>query len=225
MPWYDGPALLEHLEAVEIAGDRNLESRRFPVQWVIRPMTDEHHDYRGYAGQVAGGIWHAGDEVLVLPSGLRTRVAAVEEADGPLAHAVPGMSVTIRLEDDLDISRGDMLCDPDDPPVAARQLRVTVCWMCERPLQPGARLAVKQTTRSARAVVDEITSVLDVHSLENDTTQHQLALNDIGTVALRLSAPLAVDPYAENRTTGSLILIDEATNDTVAAGIVLATDA
>ena len=220
MPWYDGPALLEHLEAVEIAGDRNLESRRFPVQWVIRPMSDEHHDYRGYAGQVAGGIWRAGDEVLVLPSGLRTRVAAAEQAHGPLDHAVPGMSVTIRLEDDLDISRGDMLCDPDDPPVAARQIQATVCWMSERPLQPGARVAVKQTTRSARAVVAEITSVLDVQSLESDATRHQLALNDIGTVTLRLSAPLAVDPYTQNRSTGSFILIDEATNDTVAAGMV-----
>jgi len=220
MPWYDGPALLEHLEAVEIAGDRNLESRRFPVQWVIRPMSDEHHDYRGYAGQVAGGIWRAGDEVLVLPSGLRTRVAAAEQAHGPLDHAVPGMSVTIRLEDDLDISRGDMLCDPDDPPVAARQIQATVCWMSERPLQPGARVAVKQTTRSARAVVAEITSVLDVQSLESDATRHQLALNDIGTVTLRLSAPLAVDPYTQNRSTGSFILIDEATNNTVAAGMV-----
>ena len=220
MPWYDGPALLEHLEAVELAGDRNLESRRFPVQWVIRPMSDEHHDYRGYAGQVAGGIWRAGDHVLVLPSGLRTRVAAAEQADGPLERAVPGMSVTIRLEDDLDISRGDMLCDPDDPPVTARQLQATVCWMSERLLQPGARVAVKQTTRSARAVVDEITSVLDVHSLESDPTQHQLALNDIGTVMLRLSAPLAVDQYTRNRATGSFILIDEATNDTVAAGMV-----
>jgi sulfate adenylyltransferase large subunit len=224
MPWYAGPALLEHLETVEIAGDRNLESRRFPVQWVIRPMSEEHHDYRGYAGRVAGGIWRAGDEVLVLPSGSRTRVAAVEQADGPLDHSVPGMSVTIRLEADLDISRGDMLCDPDDPPVLARRLEATVCWMSERLLQQGARLAIKQTTRSARAIVDEIRSVLDVHSLEQDHARHELALNDIGTVTLRLSAPLAVDPYAENRDTGAFILVDEATNDTVAAGMVLAAD-
>ncbi len=218
--WFDGPTLLEHLETVEIAGDRDVAHRRFPVQWVIRPMSDEHHDYRGYAGQVAGGVWRAGNEVLVLPSGWRTRVAAVEQADGPLEYAVPGSSVTIRLEDNLDISRGDMLCDPDVPPLAARRLEATVCWMSERPLQPGARLGVKQTTRNARAIVEEITSVLDIHSLERDESRHQLALNDIGTVSLRLSSPLAVDPYDENRATGAFILTDEATNDTVAAGMV-----
>ena len=222
MPWYDGPTLLEHLETVEIAADRNVQNRRFAVQWVIRPMSDEHHDYRGYAGQVASGIWRTGDDVLVLPSGLRTRVAAVEQADGPLERALPGMSVTIRLDDNLDVSRGDLLCDPDDPPVTARQLEATVCWMSERPLQAGARLAVKQTTRSVRAVVDEIRSVLDVGLLAGDETRHELALNDIGTVSLRLSAPLAVDTYAENRGTGAFILIDEASNDTVGAGMVLA---
>jgi sulfate adenylyltransferase subunit 1 len=219
--WYTGPTLLEHLEQVEIAADRNLETRRFPVQWVIRPMSEEHHDYRGYAGQVAGGVWRAGDEVLVLPACSRTRVRAVEQADGPLEAAMPGLSVTILLEDDLDVSRGDMLSDPETPPVAARALTATVCWMGSRPLQAGARLAVKQTTRSARAVVEAITSVLDVGALEDDDTRHELALNDIGTVALRLSGPLAVDPYAENRATGSFILIDETTNDTVAAGMIL----
>jgi len=192
---------------------------------VIRPMSDEHHDYRGYAGRVAGGVWRAGDEVLVLPSGGRTRVSAVEDATAPLERAVPGMSVTIRLEDDLDISRGDMLCDPDQPSVAARQLDATVCWMSERPLRAGARLGIKQTTRSVRAIVEEIRSVLDVHTLEEDRSKHELALNDIGAVTLRLSAPLAVDAYGDNRTTGAFILIDEATNDTVAAGMVRAATA
>jgi sulfate adenylyltransferase large subunit len=222
MAWYGGPTLLAHLETVEIAADRDVAHRRFPVQWVIRPMSDEHHDYRGYAGRVAGGVWRAGDDVLVLPSGARTRVRAVDQATHPVDMAVPGMSVTIRLDDDLDISRGDMLCDPDQPPVAARQLDATVCWMSERPLQPGARLGVKQTTRSVRAIVDEIRSVLDVHTLEDDASKHELALNDIGTVTLRLSAPLAVDPYGDNRATGAFILIDEATNDTVAAGMIRA---
>jgi bifunctional enzyme CysN/CysC len=221
MGWYSGPALLDHLEQVEIAGDRNLDTRRFPVQWVIRPMSDEHHDYRGYAGQVAGGIWRAGDDVVVVPSSLRSRVRAVEQADGPLELAPPGLSVTIRLEDDVDVSRGDMLCDPDRPAVAARQLVATVCWMSDRPLAAGARVAIKQTTRSARAVVDDVESVLDVQKLENDRSRHALALNDIGTVVLRLSAPLAVDPYRENRATGSFILVDEATNDTIGAGMVL----
>ncbi len=220
MPWYGGPTLLEHLEAVEVAGDRNLRSRRFPVQWVIRPISDEHHDFRGYAGQVAGGVWKAGDEVLVLPSGLRTRVASVETADGPLEAAVPGMSVTIRLDDHLDVGRGDMLCDPDDAPVPARRVVATVCWMSGTPLRAGHRLAVKQTTRTVRAGVDAVASVLDVHTLEEDSARHELALNDIGTVELRLAAPLAVDPYVDNRATGSFILIDEATNDTVGAGMV-----
>ena len=167
MPWYDGPTLLEHLETIEIAGDRNLEDRRFPVQWVIRPMADEHHDYRGYAGQVAGGVWRAGDEVVVLPSGRRTRVAAVETLDGPLDAAVPPQSVTIRLEDDLDVGRGDMLADPERPPIVARELTADLCWMSERPLEPRARLAVKHTTRTARALVDELVSVVDIHTLED----------------------------------------------------------
>jgi sulfate adenylyltransferase large subunit len=223
--WYTGPTLLEHLELVEIAADRNLERRRFPVQWVIRPMSDEHHDYRGYAGQVASGVWRPGDDVLVLPSGLRSRVQAVEQADGSLDVAPAGLSVTIRLEDALDVSRGDMLCDPEQPPVAAKRLAATVCWMSDTPLQPGARLAVKQTTRSVRAIVDEISTVLDVGTLEEDASRHELELNDIGTVILRLSSPLAVDPYRENRATGAFILIDEATNDTVAAGLVRSAEA
>jgi sulfate adenylyltransferase large subunit len=221
MPWYDGPVLLEHLETVEIATDRDLASRRFPVQWVIRPQSDEHHDYRGYAGQVAGGVWSPGDEVVVLPAGLRTRVEAVEQLDGPLESAVPPMSVTIRLADDIDVSRGDMLADPAVPPVVARELEARVCWMSDRPLEPRARLAVKQTTRSVRAIAEELVSRVDVHTIEDVPGPERLELNDIGVVRLRLSEPLCVDPYAENRTTGAFVLIDEATNETVGAGMVL----
>jgi sulfate adenylyltransferase large subunit len=221
MPWYDGPTLLEHLESVEIAFDRDLDHRRFPVQWVIRPMSDEHHDYRGYAGSVAAGVWRAGDEVVVLPSGHRSRVEAVETADGPLDAAVPPQSVTIRLADDLDISRGDLLADPEKPPTAAREVEARICWMSERPLEPRAKLAVKHTTRSVRAVVDELVAVTDIHSLDDVPGPEKLELNDIGVVRLRLSEPLAVDPYAESRETGAFILIDEATNDTVAAGMVI----
>ena len=182
-------------------------------------MSDEHHDYRGYAGQVAGGVWRAGDDVLVLPSGLRTRVASVDMADGPIDEATPGMSVTIRLEDQIDVPRGDMLVDPDDQPVTARALEATLCWMSERPLQPGARFGVKHTTRTVRAVVDGIDGVVDMDTLElGDATE--MKLNDIGRVRLRLSAPLMVDPYDVNRATGAFILVDEATNDTVAAGMV-----
>jgi bifunctional enzyme CysN/CysC len=221
MPWYDGPMLFEHLETIEIAGDRDLEHRRFPVQWVIRPMSDEHHDYRGYAGQVAGGLWQAGDEVVVLPSGRRSRVEAVESADGPLQAGVPGMSVTVRLEDDLDVGRGDLLADPDAAPTVARELEARVCWMSERPLEPRARLAVKHTTRSVRAVADELLSTVDMEALRERPGPERLELNDIGRVSLRLSEPLCVDRYADNRATGAFVLVDEATNETVGAGMVL----
>jgi sulfate adenylyltransferase large subunit len=221
MPWYEGPTLLEHLEAIEVAGDRNLLDRRFPVQWVIRPMADEHHDYRGYAGEVAGGVWRAGDEVVVLPSGRRSRVAAVETLDGELDAAIAPQSVTIRLEDDIDVGRGDMLADPDRPPTVATELTAELCWMTEKPLEPRAKLAVKHTTRAVRAVVEELVSVVDMHTLEDRLAPERLELNDLGVVRLRLAEPLAVDPYAQNRATGAFILIDEVTNDTVAAGMVL----
>jgi bifunctional enzyme CysN/CysC/sulfate adenylyltransferase subunit 1 len=220
MPWYEGPTLLEHLETVEIAGDRNLDDRRFPVQWVIRPMSDEHHDYRGYAGEVAGGIWRAGDDVVVLPSGRRSRVASVEQFDGPLEAAIPGQSVTVLLEDDIDIGRGDMLADPERAPFVARELMAEICWMSERPLEPRARLAVKHTTRASRAIVEELVSVVDMRTLDSLPSPSRLELNDLAVVKLRLADPLAVDPYERNRATGSFILIDEATNDTVGAGMV-----
>jgi len=225
MPWWDAPPLLEFLEQIQIATDRNLEDRRFPVQWVIRPMSDEHHDYRGYAGRVASGIWQAGDEVVVLPSGLRTRVEAVENAAGPLEAAVPPMSITMRLADDVDVSRGNMLADPARPPVVARELEARVCWMSERPLEARARIGVKHTTRTVRALVEELVSVVDIRTLEDVAAPAKLDLNDIGVVRLRLSEPLCVDPYAENRETGSFILIDEATNDTVGAGMIVAATA
>jgi bifunctional enzyme CysN/CysC len=221
MPWYAGATLLEHLETVEIAGDRNVDDRRFPVQWVIRPMGDEHHDYRGYAGQVAGGVWRAGDEVVVLPSGARSRVTAVDTADGPLDEAIPGASVTILLEDDVDVSRGDLLADPERAPVAAREVTARVSWMAERPLEDRARLLVKHTTRTVPARVDEIVSVVEIHTLEDRAAPGKMGLNDLGVVRFRLGEPLVVDPYARNRGTGAFILIDEGTNETVGAGMVL----
>jgi sulfate adenylyltransferase large subunit len=224
MRWWDGGTFLELLETIEIAGDRDASHRRFPVQWVVRPMSDEHHDYRGYAGQVAGGEWRAGDEVVVLPSGLRTTVASVETHDGPLDVAVQGQSVVVRLADDVDVARGDMLCDPADPPLTARELEATVCWMSERAVQTGARLALKQTTRWSRAILDEVTSVLDVDALEQ-VPGDGLGLNDLARVRLRLAGPLLVDPYSVNRQTGAFVLVDEATNETVAAGMVLSATA
>jgi sulfate adenylyltransferase subunit 1 (EFTu-like GTPase family) len=221
MDWYDGPLLLDHLETVEIASDRDLDSRRFPVQWVIRPISGEHHDFRGYGGQIAGGVWSPGDEVVVLPAGARTQVEAVETIDGPLDAAIPPMSVTIRLADDLDVSRGDILADPADPPVVAREIEARVCWMSERPLEPRARLAVKQTTRSVRAIAEELASRVDVHTIEDVPAPERLELNDIGVVRLRLAEPLCVDPYEENRATGAFVIVDESTNETIGAGMVL----
>jgi sulfate adenylyltransferase large subunit len=223
MGWYDGPPLLYHLEHVVIATDRNLVDVRFPVQWVIRPHAPdsaEHHDYRGYAGQVAAGVLRPGDEVAVMPGGQRTTIAAIDSYDGELEAAFPTMSVTLRLADDIDISRGDMIVNPDDPPVPGRQLDAMICWMSPRPLQPGGRYALKHTTRSVRAVVEELEYRVDVNSLEHSEAT-ELALNEIGRVKLRTSAPVMVDRYRRNRTIGSFILIDEATNDTVGAGMVV----
>jgi sulfate adenylyltransferase large subunit len=221
MAWYAGPTLLEHLETVELATDRNQDDRRFGVQWVIRPMADEHHDFRGYAGRVDGGVWRAGDDVIVVPSGRRSRVASVEDADGPLVEAVPGQSVTIRLDDDVDVSRGDLLADPERPPIGARELVARVCWLSERPLDERATLGIKHTTRASRALVAGIESVVDIETLVDRPSPGRLELNDLGVVRLRLAEPLALDPYARNRATGAFILIDEATNDTVAAGMVV----
>lgn len=220
MPWYQGPSLLYHLEHVVIATDRDMDDVRFPVQWVVRPMSDEHHDYRGYAGQVAAGVIRPGSEVLVLPSGRRTRVAAIDTYDGALELAFPTMSVTLRLEDDIDISRGDLIAGADEPPIVARDLEAMVCWMSEQPMRAGGRYAIHHTTRAAKAIIDRLEYRVDVNTLERDTDAGTLELNEIGRVHLRSSTPLVVDPYARNRTTGSFILIDEATNDTVAAGMI-----
>ncbi len=221
MEWYAGPTLLEHLETVELSADADLEDRRFPVQWVIRPMADEHHDYRGYAGQVASGVWRPGDDVIVLPSGLASRVAAVDTLDGQLDEALPGRSVTILLEDDVDVSRGDMLADPARPPIVARELLARVCWMSERPVEERSRVLVKHTTRTVTARIEEIVSVVDIAALEDRPGAGRMELNDLGLVRLRLAEALAVDPYPRNRATGAFILIDEATNETVGAGMVV----
>jgi sulfate adenylyltransferase subunit 1 (EFTu-like GTPase family) len=220
MDWYQGPPLLYHLEHVVIAPDRDLSGVRFPVQWVIRPSADLQADYRGYAGQLAGGVLRAGDEVLVLPSGQRTRVQAIDTFDGERECAFPPMSITLRVADNLDISRGDMLVEVDDPPSASRDLEATVCWMSETPLRQGARYAIKHTTRRARAVIEQCEHRVNVNTLEHEPTT-ELALNEIGRVRLRISEALVVDPYSRNRTSGSFILIDEATGDTAGSGMVV----
>ena len=220
MQWYGGAPLLYHLEHVVIAPDRNLNDVRFPVQWVIRPMSDDHHDYRGYAGQMAGGVLCPGSEVVVLPGGRRTTIAAIDTFDGEIEAAFPTMSVALRIADQIDISRGDMIVEADDQPVTARELEAHVCWMSDRPLEPRGRYAIKHTTRTARAVVEAIEHRIDINTLEH-VAASGLGLNEIGRVRLRCSAPLVVDSYARNRTTGSFILIDESTNDTVGAGMII----
>ncbi|MDQ4071660.1 MAG: sulfate adenylyltransferase subunit CysN [Actinomycetota bacterium] len=224
MPWYEGPSLLYHLEHIHIASDRNLIDNRFPVQWVVRPMTDEHHDYRGYAGQVASGVFKPGDEVIVLPSGKVSRVKRIDTYDGPVEEAFPPLSVTVLLEDDVDISRGDLICRVHNQPREAREFEAMVCWMNDHPLREGGRYAIKHTSRTARAVVDEVRYRLDVNTLHRDEEAGGLDLNEIGRLRLRTSAPLYLDEYRRNRATGGFILIDEVSNDTVGAGMVLGTE-
>ncbi len=216
-PWYDGLALLEHLEQLEVADDANLEDLRLPVQWVIR---DHASDFRGYAGQLASGVLHTGDEVVALPSGRRTTVTGVQLGGEEVGAALPGQSVTVRLGDEVDVSRGDVLCAPAREPASARELEADLCWMGEAPLRSRGRYAIKLMTQGARALVDEVVHRIDVDSLEAQPADG-LQLNDIGRVRLRLSAPLVFDPYARNRATGAFVLVDEATNDTVAAGMVV----
>jgi bifunctional enzyme CysN/CysC/sulfate adenylyltransferase subunit 1 len=220
MPWYEGPSLMHHLENVHVASDRDLVDARFPVQYVVRPKSDEFHDYRGYAGMVAGGVLKAGDEVLVLPSGFTSRIAGIDLFDQEISEAFPPMSVTIRLEDDLDVSRGDMLCRPQNAPTPSQDIDAMVCWMTNAPLKPRQKLAIKHTTRAGRAMVKDIQYRLDVNTLHRDQDTKELGLNEIGRVQLRTTVPLLCDPYSKNRTTGSFILVDEATGVTVGAGMI-----
>ena len=222
MPWYHGPTLLYHLETVHITSDRNLIDVRFPVQWVIRPQSDEFPDYRGYAGQVAGGVLRTGDEVVALPSGLATTITKLEHSGIPVDTAYPPMSVTVHLADDLDIGRGDLLCRPNNRPTVAQDLDAMICWMTDRPLEPKGRYALKHTTRWSRAIVTDVLYRLDVNTGHRDENAHKLGLNDLGRIRLRTTSPIIYDAYKRNRTTGSFILVDEATNATVGAGMLLA---
>jgi bifunctional enzyme CysN/CysC/sulfate adenylyltransferase subunit 1 len=220
MDWYDGPSLLHHLENIHVASDRDLVDTRFPVQYVIRPKSDQYHDYRGYAGRVAGGILKPGDDVLVLPSGMTSKISEIDLFGQALAEAFPPMSVTVRLEDDVDVSRGDMICRPQNAPSPSQDIDAMVCWMATTPLQPRQKLAIKHTTRMARALVKDVQYRLDVNSLHRDLETKELGLNEIGRVQLRTTIPLLCDPYEKNRTTGSFILLDEATGVTVGAGMI-----
>jgi bifunctional enzyme CysN/CysC len=224
MPWYQGPPLLYHLEHVHIASDRNLIDVRFPVQWVIRPQSSDVADYRAYAGQVAGGVIRKGDEVLVLPGSKRTTVAGIDTFDGPVEEAFPPMSVAIRLTDDIDVGRGSTIVRPHNQPTVSNKFECLMCWMSEHPLDRQRRYVVKHTSRAATAGALEVRYRIDVESLHRDESATTLELNDLGRVHVELSTPLVFDSYRRNRATGSLIVIDAATNETVAAGVVLDTE-
>jgi bifunctional enzyme CysN/CysC len=222
MPWYEGGSLLHHLEEVHIASDRTPIDARFPVQYVVRPQSDKWHDYRGYAGTIAGGVFKPGDEVTVLPSGFTSRIRSIDTFDGPVDEAFDPMSVTITLEDDIDVSRGDLICRVHNQPHVGQDIDAMVCWMGEATqLTQGSKLGLKHTTRSVRALVKDLQYRLDVNTLHRDEAVQGLALNEIGRVSLRTTQPLFFDDYARNRTTGSFILIDEATNRTVGAGMII----
>ncbi|MDC0118896.1 sulfate adenylyltransferase subunit CysN [Schleiferiaceae bacterium] len=220
MSWYEGGTLLHNLETVHISADYNLRDCRFPVQTVIRPHTDEYHDFRGYAGRVAGGIFKKGDKVVALPSGLESKISGIHTLTGELEEAFPPMSVTITLEDDIDISRGDMLVRSENRPEAQQDLDVMLCWLNATPPRPRAKYVLKQTTADARAMITEIQYKMDINTLHRLEEDKDIKMNDIARVKIRSTKPIFADEYNQNRVTGSLILVDESTNETVAAGMI-----
>lgn len=222
MSWYEGSTLMYYLENVHIGSDHNLIDCRFPVQFVIRPYSDDFHDYRGYSGRVAGGIFRKGDEVVVLPSGFSTKIKKIDSFDGELSQAFPPMSVTMLLDDDLDISRGDMIVRPNNQPRSTQDLEAMICWFdSDKPLQLRGKYIIRHTTQEARCIVKQVRYKMDVNTLHRDEEDQKIEMNDIARIVLRSTKPLFVDEYRENRDTGSIILIDEATNNTVAAGMII----
>ncbi|MCU1662521.1 MAG: sulfate adenylyltransferase, large subunit, partial [Pseudonocardia sp.] len=219
-PWYGGPTLLGHLESVPVAGPEVAAPFRMPVQYVIRPRTDQLHDYRGYAGQVAAGTVRPGDEVVVLPGGARTTVACVDTADGPLRAAGAGRSITVLLADDIDIARGDVIASAAAPPRLTSELDATLCWLADKPLRPGARLLLKHGARTTPVIVGALGDRLDTETISYVDAAEQLNINDIARVSLRTADQLPVDDYADIRATGSFLLIDPPTGNTLAAGLV-----
>jgi len=221
MDWYKGPSLLYHLENVYIGGEENHVDARFPVQWVIRPMSDDWHDFRGYAGRVAGGVFKPGDEVTVMPSGFATKIKEIHTADGPLQEAFAPQSVTVTLEDEIDISRGDMIVKKNSPPQVSQDLEAMICWFSQRPMPPRAKLILRQTSREMQALVTQVKYLVDINTLHKVEDVSTFSMNDIGRVTLRTAAPVIHDSYRRNRQTGSFILVDPGTNETVAAGMIL----
>jgi len=219
-PWYDGPTLLNHLEQVHVAADRNLQDCRFPVQYVIRPQTDAHRDFRGYAGRVTGGVFKVGDKVLALPSGIASRVKSIAIGEAPVEQAFPPQSVVMTLEDDIDLSRGDMLVRENNQPESTQDLDVRVCWLSDRPMRRGAKFELRHTSREVKAVVKEVVYKLDINTLHRMEDDLEVGMNDIARMRIRTSAPVLVDDYRRNRATGSFILVDPTTRLTVAAGVI-----
>lgn len=221
MPWYQGTTLLYYLENVHIASDHNFIDCRFPVQYVIRPYSDEYHDYRGYAGRVAGGIFKKGDEVMLLPSGFTTTISKIETYSGEIEEAFPPMSVTMHIDDDFDISRGDMIVRVNNVPRQEQDVDLMICWFHEKPLQERGKYILRHTTREARCIIKEVRYRMDVNTLHRDAETNEIRMNDIARISIRSTVPLFTDAYNKNRITGSVILIDEGTNETVAAGMVI----
>lgn len=221
MNWYQGPTLLHNLETVHIGSDQNHIDSRFPVQYVVRPMTTEYHDYRGYAGRVAGGIFRKGDEVAVLPSGFTSKIKSIDTMNGEVEKAFPPMSVTLTLQDDIDVSRGDMIVKVNNQPEPSQEFDVLLCWMGDKPMQLGGKYALKHTSRDARCIIKEVKYKMNINTLQKVEGDTDIALNDIARITLRTTVPLFKDAYRKNRNTGSLILIDEATNNTVGAGMIV----
>jgi sulfate adenylyltransferase subunit 1 len=221
MPWYQGPTFLYHLEHVYVGGEENHVDARFPVQWVIRPMSDEWHDFRGYAGRVAGGVFKPGDEVTVLPSGFTTRVKAIHSPEGELAEAFAPQSVCITLDEEIDISRGDTLVKTNNPPIVSQDIEAMICWFSAKPMPPKAKLVIRHTTQETKAIIQEVKYHVDINTLHKVEGVDGFSMNDIGRITLRTAVPLIHDSYRRNRTTGSFILIDPGTNETVAAGMII----
>lgn len=221
MDWYEGATLMYTLENVHIASDYNFIDPRFPVQHVIRPNTDEHHDYRGYAGRIAGGIMKKGDKVRVLPSGFTSTIKKIDTIDGELQEAFPPMSVTVLLEDDIDVSRGDMLVRENNQPEVTQDVDIMLCWFNEKALTPRGKYTIMHTTQEARCMIKEVKYKLDINSLHRNLDDLTVKMNDIARVSLRITKPLFVDAYRKNRITGSVILVDEGTNETVGAGMII----
>ncbi|MDA7880833.1 sulfate adenylyltransferase subunit CysN [Akkermansiaceae bacterium] len=221
MPWFEGASLLYHLENVYVGGDENHVQARFPVQWVIRPQSDQFHDFRGFAGRVAGGVFKPGDDVTVMPSGFSTKVKAIHQDEGLLDEAFAPQSVTITLQDEIDISRGDMLVKANNPPRQGQDIEAMICWFSNTNLNPRGKFVVRHTTRETKAIVQEICYKVDINTLRKEEDTTRFSLNEIGRISLRTASPLFYDSYNQNRQTGSFILIDPGTNETVAAGMIL----